>query len=96
MTTATVTFQDSFRETRAAKKNKSLRKRTPLVVLMARFIARMLPTWPAFRRTTLVLGGFGSLTTAAWLVALPLGLLVLGISLLILDFVSGDGSTGDR
>lgn len=33
--------------------------------------------------------GLGSLTAAAWLVALPLGLVALGVSLLILDYGRG-------
>jgi hypothetical protein len=44
------------------------------------------------RSAVLHLGGLGSITAAAWLVAAPLGLLVAGVSLLVLEYLSAEAT----
>lgn len=44
------------------------------------------------RRLLLHLGGLGAITAAAWMVAVPLGLLIAGVSLLVLEYLSAPES----
>jgi hypothetical protein len=73
-----------------AERGKTRRRpsRSPFTVRAAAVAGRLLPRWERFRRTCLVVAGFGSLTAAAWLVAVPAGLVAAGVSLLLLDFLS--------
>lgn len=43
-----------------------------------------------FRRPALSVAALGAVTASAWLVALPLGLLVLGASLFVLEALTSD------
>jgi hypothetical protein len=62
------------------------------LVMAARAAASGLVRWgPRARSLLLTSGGLGSLVAAAWLVAVPLGLLVAGVSLLVLEYLSADG-----
>lgn len=60
--------------------------RTPWAVRVARVVLLARRA----RRPVLVTAGLGMLTAAAWAVALPLGLLAAGLSLLLLDLLAGD------
>jgi hypothetical protein len=42
------------------------------------------------RTTVLQVGGLGAITAAAWIVAVPLGLFVGGLALLLLEPLTGD------
>ena len=68
------------------------RPRTPVLTRLARtgraLAARV--NWAAARTPMLALAGFGCLSAAAWAVALPLGLAAVGVSLLLLELLSGD------
>ena len=81
------TFISAFRAQRAAAVPK--RPRTPLLTHLGRFAARALPTWAGLRTFTLSAAGFGALTAAAWTLALPAGLATLGVSLLLLEYLTG-------
>jgi len=63
--------------------------RIPLTVRAARLLARVLPRWAALRTLVLSLAGFGLLTWAAWELHHIAGLAVGGVSLLILEALSG-------
>lgn len=78
----------SFREERAARRPRT--PRTPLLVRAARLAARTLPRWKQLRTATLSVAGFGCLTAAAWTVALPLGLAAAGVSVLLIEYLTGD------
>jgi hypothetical protein len=83
-------FTSAYRTERAARRART--PRTPLLVRAGRLAARVLPSVKALRRAVLSLAGFGCLTAAAWLVALPLGLAAAGISVLFIEYLtSGDG-----
>ncbi|MEU6781479.1 hypothetical protein ABZ912_19925 [Nonomuraea angiospora] len=85
----TAGFMDAFRVERATIKSTPKRTRTPLTVRVARVLARRLPSWAALRTLLLSLAGFGMLTAAAWTLHMAAGLAVGGISLLILESLSG-------
>jgi hypothetical protein len=61
------------------------------LVVAARAAAPSLGRW-ARRARSLVLhvGGLGCVTAAAWLVAVPLGLLVAGVALLTLEYLTSE------
>lgn len=42
------------------------------------------------RRVVLTVAGFGAISAAAWAVAVPLGLLAVGLSLLFVEYLSAD------
>lgn len=85
------TFTEAFRAERSAARPPRA-PRIPLTVRAARLLARRLPSWNAIRTLLLSLAGFGMLTAAAWQLHVAAGLAVGGISLLILEALSG----GDR
>ena len=85
-------FSEAFASGRARRTGRPARTRTPVLVIIGRVLAalgafagRKLPRWATVRRAVLTIGGLGLLTAAAWMVALPLGLLAAGVSLLILE-----------
>lgn len=80
-------FTSAYRAERAARRR---RTRTPLLICVARLLARTIPTWRKVRTTLLSLAGFGCLTAAAWTVNLTLGLAAAGLSVLLVEFLSGD------
>lgn len=84
------TFGQAFRIERRVRDVTSRPPRTPYTVRAARVLARLLPRWAALRTLLLSVAGFGLLTAAAWCIAVPLGLAVGGISLLVLEALSGD------
>ncbi|MGW6502954.1 hypothetical protein [Nonomuraea angiospora] len=84
------TFRQAFRTERQAAASRP--PRTPLTIRAARFLARRMPRWAALRTLLLSLAGFGMLTAAAWQLHTAAGLAVGGISLLVLEALSG----GDR
>ncbi|WP_433434949.1 hypothetical protein [Nonomuraea sp. CA-141351] len=63
--------------------------RTPLTVLAARCLARVLPRWSTARTAVLSISGFGLLTAAAWHLHTVAGLATAGVSRLILEALSG-------
>jgi hypothetical protein len=78
----------AYRTERAVRRPRT--PRTPLLVRAARTAARLLPTWRKVRTTALSLAGFGCLTAAAWTLALPLGLAAAGVSVLLIEYLTGD------
>lgn len=83
------TFSTAFRAERANRRPR--RPRTPLLVRAGRLTARILPSLHALRTAVLSLTGLGCLTAAAWTVALPLGLAALGVSALVIEYLTSDG-----
>lgn len=84
MTTAT--FSDAFKAARAARKERTT---TPLLVTIATFLGRHVPSWKRVRTTALTVSGFGFLDIAAWQLHTVAGLAAVGISLLILEALGG-------
>jgi hypothetical protein len=82
---------NAYRTERATTHTKP--RRTPLLVHIGRAAARLLPRWRQLRTIVLSLAGFGLISAAAWTVALPLGLLAAGISVLVIEYLTtGDGT----
>lgn len=84
---ARVTFWSAFRSERQAATARP--PRTPLTVRAARRLARILPRWSTIRTATLSISGFGLITAAAWHLHTVAGLATAGVSLLILEALSG-------
>jgi hypothetical protein len=63
--------------------------RIPYTVRVARWLARRLPAWHALRTLLLSVAGFGCITAAAWTLHVAAGLAVAGVSLLVLEALSG-------
>jgi hypothetical protein len=64
--------------------------REPLLAVAGRLAARMMAGLPRLRTAAMSVGGFGCLVAAAWMVAVPAGLAAAGLSLLVLEHLSGD------
>jgi hydrogenase/urease accessory protein HupE len=64
--------------------------REPLLAVLGRLAARVVVALPRARTAALSVGGFGCLVTAAWMVAVPAGLAAAGVSLLVLEYLSGE------
>lgn len=79
---ALLEFAEAFTRTKSAKL-KTVPNRKPLVIRIAEVLAVI---YVGLSRFILPVLGLGSLVTAAWLVALPLGLVALGVALLVLDY----------
>lgn len=83
----TTTFAASYAATRA-KLGRSAR--TSVVALLGRAAARAAYAAGSARRALFTVGGFALIAYAAWEVAQPLGLVTAGVSLLLLDYLTGD------
>ncbi len=53
-------------------------------------VKRLRPIVQAARTATLVVGGLGCFTTAAWIWATPMGLVAAGLSLWFIEYQTGD------
>lgn len=82
---ALLEFSAGFKEKRATRL-KAVKNRKPLVRSLGEILA-VIVTW--LGPYILPVLGLGFLTVAAFLVALPLGLVAVGISCLILDYWRG-------
>lgn len=94
MTTITAEFR-AERQRLHATNGHVPKARTPVLVIVAgvlgtvaRFAARRLPRWAQVRTLVMSVAGFGLITAAAWTVAVPLGLLVGGLSLLVVEMLN--------
>ncbi len=89
MASPAISARQAFRAARAAQAVTPRPPRTPLTVRAARWLARRLPAWHAVRTLLLSVAGFALITAAAWTLHVAAGLAVGGISLLILEALSG-------
>lgn len=89
MATPAMSIRQAFRIERLARETAPRPPRTPLTVRAARTVARLLPRWSTIRTAVLSVAGFGLLTAAAWYLHIAAGLAVGGVSLLILEALSG-------
>ena len=64
--------------------------RTPILTRIGRGLARITPTWATLRTLTLSTAGLGCLTAAAWTVHIAAGLAAAGVSLLLVEWLTGD------
>lgn len=80
-------FTGAYRAERATARPP--KNRTPLLVHLGRAAGRLLPTWDAVRRFTLSAGGLGAACTGAFQWSAPAGWVAVGLSLLVLEFLTG-------
>ena len=83
-----------IRTVRAAYSNERATRRArpprvPYAVRLGRAAARALPRFAVLRRAAMVTAGFGALDYAAWQVSHVAGCAAIGVSLLLLDALSG-------
>jgi hypothetical protein len=64
--------------------------RTPVLTSLGRLAGRHLPRWKTVRTTVLAVGGFAWIDVAAWGVDWRLGAAAIGVSGLVLEYLSGD------
>lgn len=85
---ATLSLRSFGQTFKAERANRAPRRhRTPLLTRVAKLAAHTLPTWSALRTFILTIAGLSLLTTAAWTVAIGLGLAAAGVSLLVLEWL---------
>jgi hypothetical protein len=82
-------FTGAYRQERAAARPRP--PRTPLLVRAGRLTARLLPRARALRTAALSLAGFGCLDFAAWQFNHIAGWAAIGISVLLLEYLTSDG-----
>jgi hypothetical protein len=66
------------------------RARKPLLAMLFTLAGRYLPRWVTVRRFATYATAFGLIDAAAWQFTTWSGLLVAGLSVLALDYMSGD------
>jgi len=80
----------AFRTQRAAARpNRPRTARTPLTIRAAKFLARKLPRWQDVRTAILATTGFAWISLAAWWWHPIAGAAAIGVSLLLLEALSG-------
>lgn len=65
--------------------------RTPMLVMFVTWLARVLPSWRRARTTVMQLAGFAFLDFAAWQWSMLAGCVAVGVSLFVLEALSGGG-----
>lgn len=80
---------EAYTAGRAEKLAQPKRRRDPLLHKAGRFLGRHAPAWSKVRTTVLTLSGFGCLDYAAYRWDLIAGLIATGVSLLVVEALSG-------
>jgi hypothetical protein len=81
------TIQLAWKQARAARSPR--RRRTPLLVALVAYLARILPTWKRARTTVMQWTAFGALTFGMFQWSIIAGFVAAGVSLLFLEFLGG-------
>lgn len=85
MTSASEVWSTGRASRRAARPS-----RLPALVILIRWLARVLPSWPTARRVVMQLAAFGFLDYAAWQwKGVILGCVAIGVSLFVVEALSG-------
>jgi len=84
-----VTTLQAFAQGRAERRT---HKRDPVLAKLARFVGQHTPAYAAVQRFVLTLAGLVLVSAAAFTVALGLGLLVSGMAVLVLEWLTGGDS----
>lgn len=88
--TMATTLRSAYNAERTITTNGHRPPRTPVLVILGRFMGKHLPTWSAVRTAVLVIAAFVCAVVAAWGVDYRLGLLVACPGLLVLEALSGE------
>ena len=89
-----VTIGATWTQARAARRTRP--ERVSLLRIMVTWLARVLPSWQRVRTTVLQLAGFGFLDYAAWRWSLLAGYVAIGLSLFVLEALTGEPKRGGR
>lgn len=85
MTSASEVWSAGRASRRAARSS-----RTPMLIILIRWLASVLPSWPTVRRVVMQLAAFGFLDYAAWTwKGAILGCVAVGVSLFVIEALSG-------
>jgi hypothetical protein len=88
MLAAMTSMTEAWAGARAARRVRPAR--TPILLVLVRFFASVLPSWPKVRTTVMQVAAFGFLSYAVWGWSHLLGYAAIGVSLFILEALSGD------
>ncbi|HVI71635.1 MAG TPA: hypothetical protein VM656_09135 [Pyrinomonadaceae bacterium] len=95
-TDTAASFGESFRQARLRVVTPAPARRSAVLAALATFLGtlfgRLANSWAKARTLALSVTGFGFLCAAAWTVNVALGLVAVGVSLLVLEWLGG----GDR
>jgi len=83
------TTADGFTERFRAARSTHARRQMSLLGLMGEVAGRLVNRWDGLRTNLLTLSGLGFVCWAAYDLTKPLGLLVIGLSLLVVEHLSG-------
>jgi len=75
---------------RLARTQKVRTPRESLVLRLARYAAKRLPSWSDVRTVVLQVTGLGCVDLAAYRWNVTLGILAIGVSLFVIEALSGD------
>lgn len=75
---------------RLARTQKVRKPRKSYVKAFATWLAQKLPDASQVRTVALQMGGIGFVDYAAWRVSVTLGVLVIGVSLIVIEALSGE------
>lgn len=84
------TFRDAYTAERSISTNGHRPSRTPVLVILGRFMGRHTPRWSAIRTAVLTIAAFVCAVVAAWGVDYRLGLVVACAGLLVLEMLTGE------
>lgn len=84
----TVPFAQTWKQARAAKRVQ--RRRTPALVALVSWLARILPTWKGARTAVMQWAGAGSICYGLFTVSLLAGFIAAGVSLFVLEALGGE------
>jgi hypothetical protein len=80
---------------RAARASRPARQRASMVMALVAWMARVLPAWPRVRTAVMQVGGFIAIDYGVWSASHIWGYVAAGVSLLVLEALSGSsGSSG--
>lgn len=77
---------------RASKTTARRERRTALLVRLVTTIAAVLPAWRTLRSAVLQVGGLAVLDVAAWQYRQAAGMVAVGVSLFVLEWLTGERS----
>lgn len=76
---------------------RAARRRAPgrvsLLMMLVAWVARVLPAWPRVRTAVMQIGGFAAITFGVWSASHVWGYVAAGVSLLVLEALSGSGDS---
>lgn len=86
----------AWRQGRTARAARRVPGRTSLIMSLIAWVAGALPAWPRVRTAVMQVSGFVAIDYGVWSASHVWGYVAAGVSLLVLEALSGSGSGGSR